>query len=174
MTPATRRRVLIVGGLALAGAGFVAGPTLWQRMTEDGAWLEEAAFEDLDGRRRRLAEWRERPLVVNFWATWCAPCREEIPLLMAARQSHGARGLEVLGIAIDLVASVREYVKRMAMAYPVLVADAAGLELMRRLGNRGGALPYTVFVTRRGEVARRKLGALTAAELQEAIRQLLG
>ena len=169
------RRALIVTGVAAAAAGFVAGPLLWQMFDRGGsAWLDDAAFEDLDGGRRRLSEWRARTLVLNFWATWCAPCREEIPLLMAARERHAARGLEIVGIAIDLAAKVGEYAKALGIGYPVLVSDGAGLALMRRLGNSAGGLPFTVFVNREGEVAQRKLGALNQVELEEAVRRLLG
>lgn len=169
-----RRRALVLGGIAAAAAGLVAAPRLWHEAMRDDAWLHEASFEDLSGRRRRLSEWQGRPLILNFWATWCAPCREEIPLLMAMRRKHGPRGLEVVGLAIDLAAKVSDYARTMAIDYPVLLANGAGLELMRRLGNAGGVLPYTVFVGRRGELARRKLGAFSQAELEEAVAQVLG
>jgi thiol-disulfide isomerase/thioredoxin len=163
-----RRELLILGGagLAAAAAGFLVAPALLRLGgdSEDGA-LAAATFGDLEGRQTRLAEWRGKVLVCNFWATWCAPCREEIPLLVAARQKYGAGVVEIVGIAIDNEAKVREFAATFKISYPVLLAEANGLDLMRRLGNQGGGLPYTVIADRDGHVVHRKLGALKAAEL---------
>lgn len=167
MTPARRELLVLAGaGLAAAAAGFLAGPALL-RLGADGGGdaLGAAAFDDLEGRRRRLAEWRGKVLVCNFWATWCAPCREEIPLLVAASRKYGASGVEIVGIAIDNAAKVREFSSTFKITYPILLAEANGLELMRRLGNTGGGLPYTVIADRKGALAHRKLGALKEAEL---------
>jgi len=170
-----RREVLILGaaGLAATAAGFLAGPALLQLGgdREEGA-LKQAAFNDLDGKPRRLTEWRGRVVVYNFWATWCAPCREEIPLLVAARQKYGPSGVEIVGIAIDNAAKVREYSSSFKISYPVLLAEADGLDLMRRLGNSGGGLPYTVIVDREGALVHRKLGALKQAELDGLLEPL--
>jgi len=170
-----RREALILGGagLAAAAAGFLVGPALLQLGggREEGA-LAQAVFKDLDGKPRRLAEWQGRALVCNFWATWCAPCREEIPLLIAARQKYGPLGVEIVGIAIDNAAKVREYAASFNISYPVLLAEADGLDLMRQLGNSAGGLPYTVIADRRGGVVHRKLGALKQAELNGFLEPL--
>lgn len=166
---------MILGGagLAAAAAGFLVGPALLQLGggREEGA-LAQAVFKDLDGKPRRLAEWQGRALVCNFWATWCAPCREEIPLLIAARQKYGPSGVEIVGIAIDNAAKVREYAASFNISYPVLLAEADGLDLMRQLGNSAGGLPYTVIADRRGGVVHRKLGALKQAELNGFLEPL--
>jgi thiol-disulfide isomerase/thioredoxin len=170
-----RREALILGaaGLAAAAAGFLAGPALLQLGggREEGA-LAQAAFNDLDGRTRRLSEWRGRVVVYNFWATWCAPCREEIPLLIAARQKYGPSGVEIVGIAIDNGAKVREYAASFHIVYPILLAEADGLDLMRQLGNSGGGLPYTVIADRQGGLVHRKLGALKQPELDGILEPL--
>ena len=170
-----RREALILGaaGLAATAAGFLAGPALLQLGggREEGA-LKLAAFNDLDGKPRRLAEWRGRVAVYNFWATWCAPCREEIPLLLAARQKYGPTGVEIVGIAIDNAAKVREFSSSFNISYPVLLAEADGLDLMRQLGNSGGGLPYTVIADREGALVHRKLGALKQAELDGFLEPL--
>ena len=168
MAPARREWLILAGaGLAAAAAGFLAGPALL-RLGSDAAAeaLGAAGFDDLQGRRRRLAEWRGKVLVCNFWATWCAPCREEIPLLIAARQKYGPAGVEIVGIAIDNASKVREFAATFRIAYPILVAEADGLDLMRELGNTGGGLPYTVIADREGSLVHRKLGALKEAELE--------
>jgi len=168
MTPG-RRELLILGGagLAAAAAGFLVGPALLRLRGggEDEA-LAAASFGDLEGRRRRLAEWRGRVLVCNFWATWCEPCREEIPLLVAAGRKYGPGGVEIVGIAIDNAAKVREFAATYSISYTVLLAEADGLDLMRRLGNQGGGLPYTVIANPEGRVIHRKLGALKTGELE--------
>jgi thiol-disulfide isomerase/thioredoxin len=170
-----RRELLILGGagLAAAAAGFLVGPLLLHLGGDgDDKALAAATFSDLEGRPRNLAEWRGKVLVCNFWATWCAPCREEIPLLVAARQKYGVGGVEIVGIAIDNGAKVREFAATFRISYPVLLAEANGLDLMRRLGNQGGGLPYTVIADRKGRVVHRKLGALKEAELDSLLRPL--
>lgn len=177
MTPG-RRELLILGaaGLAAAGAGFLAGPLLLRLWEGEGGGQSRALFAatlpDLSGRPRRLVEWQGRVLLVNFWATWCAPCREEIPLLVEARQKYAPAGVEVVGIAVDNAAKVGEYAKSMAISYPILVAEADGLDLMRRLGNSGGGLPYTVVADREGALVHRKLGALKKPDLEGILGKL--
>ncbi|MGH8675352.1 MAG: TlpA family protein disulfide reductase [Burkholderiales bacterium] len=135
--------------------------------------LRDARFLDLHGRSRILSEWGDRILVVNFWATWCRPCLDEIPMLAAARKFYASRGVEIVGIAIDLVAKVIEFAAKMSVEYPMLVADANGIDLMRRLGNHSGGLPYTVFLDRNRAPVRHKLGALRREELDAALGELL-
>ncbi len=175
MTPG-RRNALILGaaGLAAAGAGFVAGPWLLQRGDNraEGRALFAATLPDLSGKPRRLSEWQGRALLVNFWATWCAPCREEIPLLAAALQKYGPGGVEIVGIAIDHADKIAEYSKTITIPYPVLYGVAEGLELMRLLGNASGGLPYTLVFDRNGALTHRKLGALNEADLDRILRPL--
>jgi thiol-disulfide isomerase/thioredoxin len=168
-----RREALILGaaGIAAAAVGFLAGPALLKLGGEGGESkaLRGAKFADLDGKIRQMDEWREKVLLCNFWATWCAPCREEIPLLMDVRARYAATGFEVVGIAIDNVDKVRHFASFMKISYPLLIAEADGLDLMRQLGNSGGGLPYTVVANRRGAIVRRKLGALKAPELEDIL-----
>lgn len=170
-----RREALALAGVALAAAtaGFVLGPWLLRRDSGDAGALAAARFSDLAGGTRSLAEWRGQILVLNFWATWCAPCREEIPMLMAARDKYSRLGVEIVGIAIDIAAKVNEYVSTVKITYPVLLADAGGLELMRKLGNQASGLPYTVLLDRTGAPAARKLGALREEELDSMLSRLL-
>jgi thiol-disulfide isomerase/thioredoxin len=171
-----RRETLILGaaGLAAAAAGFLVGPVVL-RSTDggsagEGATIGDAAWRstilpDLSGQTRRLSDWQGRVLVCNFWATWCAPCREEIPLLMAAGAKYAPSGVQIVGIAVDNGAKVRDYSRSLAISYPVLLAEVSGLDLMRKLGNSVGGLPYTVVTDRQGNVVQRKLGALKQGEL---------
>jgi thiol-disulfide isomerase/thioredoxin len=170
----SRREVLILGaaGIAAAAAGFLAGPLLlWEKGRGDDA-LRSATLVDLAGKPRPVAEWDGQVLVWNFWATWCAPCREEVPLLIAVREKYKASGVEIIGIAIDNAAKVREFSLSFGISYPLLLAGTDGLELMRKLGNSAGGLPYTVVVDRQGKVVHRKLGALKAGDLDAILGPL--
>lgn len=178
-----RRETLILGaaGLAAAAAGFLVGPAVLRSTDSTGPGeganigdpvLRAMTLLDLAGQSRRLGEWQGQVLVCNFWATWCAPCREEIPLLMAARLKYRPAGVEVVGIAVDNAAKVRDFSASLNISYPVLLAEAAGLDMMRRLGNSVGGLPYTVVTDRQGNVVQRKLGALKQGELERILDPL--
>jgi len=182
MTP-DRRKALILGaaGLAAAAAGFLLGPILLQSTNGGGGGegeasgnlaLRSANLVDLAGQPRRLGEWQDRILLCNFWATWCAPCLEEIPLLMAARAKFASSGVEIVGIAIDNPSKVREFTTSFNISYPILLAEADGLDLMRKLGNSAGGLPYTVIADRQGNVVHRKLGAFHRGALDAILGPL--
>jgi len=174
MTP-RRREALLLGlaGIAAAAVGFLAGPALLRPgRGREGERLLSASFPDLHNKTRRLSEWRGQVLVCNFWATWCAPCREEIPLLLGARRKYGPSGAEIVGIAIDNGDKVRQFTASFDISYPVLLAGTEGLDLMRELGNSSGGLPFTVVADRQGALVHRKLGALKAAELDGWLESL--
>ncbi|MGH8766460.1 MAG: TlpA family protein disulfide reductase [Burkholderiales bacterium] len=137
------------------------------------AALKAASFPDLQGKQRQLIEWRGRVMVLNFWASWCAPCREEIPLFIAIREKYRKNRIEIVGIAVDNRPNVVEYSTNMHISYPILLAGADGLDLMRKLGNAAGALPYTVIVGRKGGVEHRKLGAYKQAELDSVLQPMV-
>jgi thiol-disulfide isomerase/thioredoxin len=173
MSPGRRELLLLGGaGAAAAVAGAVAGAFFLQSHTGAAEALA-STFHDLHGQPRRLSEWQGRPLLVNFWATWCAPCREELPLLDTARLQNAAKRLEVVGIAVDNADNVRDYLKATRVGYPILIANAHAIELMRRLGNRSGALPFSVTLDAAGRLRHRKLGPYSAAELDAEIAALL-
>jgi thiol-disulfide isomerase/thioredoxin len=165
MAPA-RREALILGaiGLGAAALGGMIGALALQSRTGAAALLR-ANLLDLAGQPRRLLEWQGAILVTNFWATWCAPCREEIPMLSAAAQHYYSRGVEIVGIGIDQAANVAEFARTYSIPYPLLIGDVKAIDLMRGLGNSAGALPFTVVLDRRSLVVYAKLGALSRAEL---------
>jgi thiol-disulfide isomerase/thioredoxin len=130
-------------------------------------------FDDVEGRPQPISQWQGRLLVVNFWATWCAPCVEEMPELQSMHTEYAARGVTVIGLAIDNAAAVRQFRDRLRLDLPLLVAGAAGSDLGRQLGNSLGALPYTAVINTRGQVVRSKLGRVRAAELRAWLDEML-
>jgi len=164
-----------VGALALA-----AGLYAWFDMRSDASQAEAvsrlagATFPDLAGEQVSLERWRGKVLVVNFWASWCAPCRDEIPGLLRIQQKYAANGLQIVGIAVDTADKSRDAARAMGISYPVLVGGAESIDLARRFGNRAGGLPYTVVLDQRGALVMRHLGILTEAELEQLIQPLLG
>lgn len=174
MRPGRRKALALAGVAAAAAAGGALVGALVVQSGSGAAQLLSAGFVDLDGRARRLLEWRGQVVVCNFWATWCAPCREEVPLLVAAKQQYAAKGLEIVGIGIDQAAKIREFAANYGVNYPMLVAGSEAIDIMRELGNKAGALPYTVLLDRSGRVAGQRLGAFRKEELAQVLTKLLG
>ena len=166
-----RREALILGavGAGALAAGALVGALGIQSVSGAGKLLS-ASFPDLSGRMRRLSEWQGRVALFNFWATWCAPCRDEMPLLDAASAKFG---VSVVGIGIDSADKIREFVAKIGVRYETLVAGAAAIELMKGLGNSPGGLPFTLVLDRAGRIAARKLGPLEGAELEGILTPLL-
>ena len=170
-----RRELLGLGGVgaAAAVAGVLVG-ALGLPSANGAAALLAYSFHDLEGRSTRLGDWSAPFLLCNFWATWCAPCREEIPLLVAARRQYAAKGLEIAGIGIDQPAKLQNYAKDFGVDYPILVAGPDSSDLMRELGNRAAALPYSVLLDRQRRITYKKLGIWSRTELEREIRAAIG
>ena len=124
------------------------------------------------GEIQTLSQWRGRPMLINFWATWCPPCREEIPDLIALRHAFGERGLVVVGIALDDPKPVRRFVRDFHIDYPVLVEEGSGTQMNTDFGNALGVLPYTVYVDADGVIRKVHRGALTRDQGRKDIRDL--
>ncbi len=168
-TPASRRRFLYAGtavAAAAAGAGLA-----WWRYTPDQAssdalvTLWASSFETPQGAPLAMDSFRGKPLLVNFWATWCPPCVEELPMIDSFYRQHAAKSWQVLGLAIDQPSAVRTFLARTPVTFPVGMAGLGGTELGKALGNGSGGLPFTVVVSAGGELLHRKMGRLTPADL---------
>ena len=131
------------------------------------------SLPDTAGHEQSLDQWRGKVLVVNFWATWCVPCREEMPEFVRAQRELGERGLQFVGIAIDKEDKVVEFAKELGLNYPALIGGYGALELSKTLGNRVGALPFTIIVDRFGRIAHTQLGPIKEASLRSIVGQLL-
>ena len=134
--------------------------------------LFAATLNDLDDKPVALERYKGKPLIVNFWARWCGPCRAEIPELIKFRNAHKGK-VEVLGIGIeDKAEPAKEFAKAYDMDYPVFVAKEQGIPLMQALGNTKAGLPYTLFIDRHGQVVQRKMGTVKKPDF-EAVQEAL-
>lgn len=125
--------------------------------------LPDLKLPDVKGTSRSLSQWRGHPLLVNFWATWCAPCRHEIPLLKTLRHRRSDLGLEVVGVAVDFRDAVVPYVKELQIDYPVLIGEEGGLQAIDALGV-DAAFPFTVLADPQGRIVALKIGELHSDE----------
>lgn len=172
MFAAARRRWLL-GGVALAGAG--SGAWVAWRHSQGANTNDEAlhAFWNLqlpqpDGGDILVSRFRGRPLLVNFWATWCPPCVRELPLINQFAQAQaalGASGIQVLGIAVDQAAAVSKWMARQPLDFPIALAGASGIGLTRSLGNLQGGLPFTILFDAQGQMLQRRIGELSEPDL---------
>ncbi len=168
-TPSLRRRWMLGVGLSAAAAG--AGVAWWRLdpgaaapQAQDDFWQQR--FEQPQGGELALARLRGRPLLVNFWATWCPPCVEELPMIEAFWREHAAKGIQVLALAVDQPSSVRRFLERQPLSFPVGLAGLQGAELAKSLGNQQGGLPFSVFFRKDASIYRQKLGQLSVQDLQ--------
>ena len=171
MTISTSRRNWLYAGVAV-GAGLVGAGFAWRRHgvsevpSEALAVLWASEFESPSGEVLRLADFLGKPLVLNFWATWCPPCVEEMPLIDAFYRQHSAKGWQVIGLAIDQPSRVRQFLAQHSVSYPIGLAGLDGTELGKLLGNSQGGLPFTVVFDAQGQLKQQKLGKLSDDEVR--------
>lgn len=177
----TRRRMAFTAvGIAAVAGGVYAGRRLLASPEAPGpvsargtAALFSATLPDSHGVSTPLARWQGKPLVLNFWATWCAPCVAEMPDLQRLYEAYQARGVGFVGIGIDKADAIAEFATRVGVTYPLLVGGYAGTDLARDFGNANGSLPFTVVLNRAGAVASTQLGRIRAENLRSIIDSVL-
>ena len=118
------------------------------------------ALPDLQGKTHSITEWDGKPLIVNFWATWCAPCRREMPLLNRIKREYAPKGVEIVGIAVDIAADVKTYVAKFPVDYSVLIGDQDGLDAARDFGVTDPVFPFTAFIDAKGRILMIHVGEL--------------
>jgi len=138
-----------------------------------GTIRPEFTLSDLDGNPQAVSTWDGTVLVINFWATWCGPCRHEIPFFIELQSRYAERGLQVLGVALDMPSNVSPYYHEMGMNYPTLWGQADTISVGEAYGNKVGGLPYTVFIDREGKIVRIKNGPLELDEMIAVVEPLL-
>ena len=128
--------------------------------------LYTASLDDADGHLQRLSQWRGQYLVVNFWATWCAPCVKEMPELDRLQRQFEERNVQIVGLGIENAQQVRQFRERLGIHLTLLAGGYNALSLARELGDDQGVLPYTVMLSTKGEVLHRNTGALQPGQMQ--------
>ena len=163
-----------LAAIALA-AGVWLAQTRYAPQTPEApavAALWQLSFPDVQGQPQALSQWRGQVVVLNFWASWCAPCREEMPDFVALREQYHPNGVEFVGIAIDNAVNVAKFLQQQPVNYPILIGEGAAHSLTRQLGNPSGALPYTIVLDRGGNIVLTHLGRLPRATLEAALTQI--
>ncbi len=175
------RRTMLYGGIA-AVAGLAGAAAAWWKFQPQqeagvlpvaGASVAGAAdafwrlsFDTPDGHKMPMSSFRGKMLLVNFWATWCPPCVEELPLLDGFFQKNRDKNWQVVGLAVDQLSAVQDWLRTKPLSFPVGIAGLAGVELSKSLGNGVGALPFSVVFGSSGELLHRKIGKVLAQDLE--------
>jgi len=140
-----------------------------------GQYRPEFTLPDITGAPRHIREWDNRVVIVNFWATWCEPCRREIPVFIQLQASRSYPGLQFIGIAIDDKSAVEDYIDNLdtPVNYPMLVGNDDAITISKKYGNAIGVLPYSVIIDRSGHIAYTKFGEFHRDDLEKQIQPLL-
>jgi len=169
--------IFFVSAIALIAGLFV--QTSFTKSSSDSAQQDntipaiEINLPDITGKQRSISEWQGKILIINFWATWCPPCLKEIPEFIQLQNEYKDKNLQFIGIAIEDKAAVEQYLKTIAINYPMLIASEEGIALAQQLGNIVNAVPFTLIVNQQGQIIHRQPGELSKEKIIEIITPLL-
>jgi thiol-disulfide isomerase/thioredoxin len=135
--------------------------------------LFSAKFADQNGKTQALKQYEGKIIVLNFWASWCEPCREEMPELSTLHTAYKDSNVVVLGMAIEDVAAINDFLKETKVSYPLFAADVQGMDIAASLGNDKGVLPFTVIIKADGTVAKTYFGRITKPLLEQTLKTIL-
>jgi len=155
--------------LGLSVRGLLSSP----QQQSAQASLPEFNLPDLLGNQHSIKEWQGKVLVINFWATWCPPCLKEMPTFEALQNEYSAKGLQVIGIALDDAEPVKEFLASKKITYPILLGENQGTKLAHDLGNIVNTVPFTVIVNHEGQIVKTHMGDLDREQLLEIVKPLL-
>ncbi len=137
-----------------------------------GQMRPEFAMMDIDGNIRNISDWDGQVVLLNFWATWCPPCLEEIPDFIEVQQALENKGLQIIGVAVDNEDDVRQFASDMAMNYPVMAGETEAIELSQKYGNKIGGLPFSAIIDKNGKITHTITGELRKDRLIPILEQL--
>jgi len=138
-----------------------------------GQTRPDFSLRDIEGVLRHVNEWNEKVLVINFWATWCPPCRKEMPMFAELQSQYSDQGLQFVGIAIEETEPVLAFIEKLGINYPILTGTKSAIEIAEQYGNQSGALPYTVVIDRQQKIVYTKAGPLHREEAEAVIGGIL-
>ena len=166
-----QRRIALAAGVAVLALLAGAATAWWTARAESSnastAEMWKMRFDRPQGGQLAMADWRGKPIIINFWATWCAPCVKELPEVdRFQREVATARGVQVIGLAVDKADAVQSFLSRMKLGFPIGLAGLDGTDLINQLGNLQGGLPFSVMIDANGRVVHSRLGETSYAELK--------
>lgn len=138
-----------------------------------GTKRPEFSLPDISGKTRSTREWNGKVLIINFWASWCSPCRKEIPIFNKLQAEYGEDEIQFIGIAIDQRNAVKKFVDNTPIYYPNLIGNTTAVKLAKSYGNLTGSLPYSVFINRQGTISSIASGGLNEQYIRKTIEKLL-
>ena len=143
----------------------------WRANSEDNKprYIVEFSLQDLDGKTRSISEWSDQRVLINFWATWCVPCRREMPMLQNLYLNKDTHNIEIIGIAVDQNEPVRDFINEYGIEFPILIGQSNAYEIMQQLGNTATTLPYTLVVEPDGLITWFKNTELKSEDLPEIL-----
>ncbi len=169
--------ILVVALLGLGGGIFLnqwlsrSDPTPAPQVQTDRR--PDFTLIDLEGKPRSIQDWNGKVIVLNFWATWCPPCVREMPAFIKLYETYQARGVTIIGVALDNKQDVIDFIDPLGVEFPILLGDQKGIKLTQEYGNRLGVLPYTVVIDRQGRIVERHRNEITFEEAEALIKPLL-
>ena len=171
------KKILVFVAIAILSAVFGAYVSVKKQSSSEPdstavASLMKANLPDTQGQTHPMSEWRGKVLLVNFWATWCPPCVEEMPELVDLQNSSEIKNLQIVGIGVDSPSNIQQFTKKFQISYPILVAGMEGTEIARALGNQAGGLPFTVLIDAEGRVRQTYLGRLNMNQVKADLANL--
>jgi len=165
--------ILITVAVLALGGGIIARGLLSANNQLSIKTLPDFTLPDISGQPHAISEWQGKIRVINFWATWCGPCRKEIPEFIELQKQYADKGLQFIGIAIDDPESVEKYLTSININYPMLIGDMAGINLAHQLGNNIDAVPFTLVVNQQGRIIHQHAGEFSKEKILEVITPLL-
>ncbi|WP_410498953.1 TlpA family protein disulfide reductase [Chitinibacter sp. S2-10] len=167
-------RVLIVTLIYFRKSPMKKWFTLLALFAAQFAWSADPfwsmSFPDLQGKAQASKQWQGKMLIVNYWATWCSPCRQEMPEMVQLQKQYAGK-VQFIGIAIDEPAPAKQFSKEIGVNYPILIGSNSAMDLMRSQGNTQGGLPFTVFFDRNGQLVAKQTGKISKTALEAQIKK---